>query len=116
MARMRTLYPEIKYNFNMTSTCILPIISETKTFQVSCFSRIDAFGSNNNFQNLYTLKPELSLEYKLKDDNKDIVVFQNVIDKSEIFSKDFFIFSELNYPFQEGKTLLILISKNIINK
>ena len=116
MARLRTLYPEIKYNYNMTSTCMLPIISETRTFQFTCHEASDAFGADEGFKIVHALKPELTLKQKLEDNDKDVVVFQNVIDKTEIFSQNFFIFSQLNYPFENGKTLLILISKNTINK
>jgi hypothetical protein len=116
MARLRTLYPEIKYNYNMTSTCMLPIISKTRTFQFTCHEASDAFGADEGFKIVHVLKPELTLKQKLEDNDKDVVVFQNVIDKTEIFSQNFFIFSQLNYPFENGKTLLILISKNTINK
>jgi len=114
MVRMRTLYPEIKYNYNMASNCMLPIISETRTFQFTCWDVVDGKVAGH-WKNFYVLKPELSLKHKLKKSERDIVVFQDVIDKSEIFSENFFIFSQLNNPFN-NKTLLILISKNTINR
>lgn len=117
MTKMRSLYPEIKYNYNFTSNCMLPIISQTRSFQFSCMHGHDGILGIDLWKDIYVLKPELSLKSKLKENDNDIVVFQNINSKSEIFSENFFIFSQLHYPFhKDNKILLILISKNIKNK
>jgi hypothetical protein len=103
----------INYNFNFTNNSLLPsLCKNTKSFQISSHYGFNGIEGVSIFGHIYKYREDLN--YNNVFFRNDIIVFQNVENKKEIFSDNFFIFKELAYPLHDKKkTILILLPKNV---
>ena len=118
--RMHSLY-KVDYNYNFSDNSLLPIISRTKSLQISSFYNLFGLSDPDDFVNLYKYYPHLKFSEIIKKKPNNMMVFVMLKDKNEINKfkndinfNDFFIFSELIYPLNKNNPkLLILLPKNI---
>jgi hypothetical protein len=118
--RMHSLY-KVDYNYNFSDNSLLPIISRTKSLQISSFYNLFGLSDPDDFANLYKYYPHLKFSEIIKKKPNNMMVFVMLKDKNEINKfknninfNDFFIFSELIYPLNKNNPkLLILLPKNI---
>jgi hypothetical protein len=103
----------INYSFNFTNNSLLPsLVNNTRNFQISSHYGFNGINGVSIFGHVYNYRKDLSYNYAFS--KNDIIVFQNVESKKEIFSNKFFIFSEIEYPLHDKKRImLILLPKNI---
>ena len=112
---------KVDYNYNFSDNSLLPIISRTKSFQISPFYNLFGLSDPDDFVNLYKYYPDLKFSEIIKKKPDNLIVFVMLKNKNEIikFEKninfnDFFIFSELTYPLnKDNPKLLILLPRNI---
>ena len=104
---------KINYNFNFTNNSLLPSLGRnTNSFQISSHYGFNGIEGLSVFGHIYKYRENLNDKNFLF--RNDIIIFQNVENKKEIFSENFFIFKELVYPLHDKKkTMLILLPKNI---
>jgi hypothetical protein len=118
--KIHSLY-KVNYNYNFSDNALLPIISRTKSFQISSFYNLFGLSDPDDYRNLYKYYPHLKFSEIIKKEPNDIIVFVMLKNKNDInkYKKtikfdQFFIFSELAYPLnKDNPKLLILLPKNI---
>ncbi len=98
----------INYSFNFTNNALLPsLVNNTKNFQISSHYGFEGISGLSTFGHVYKYRKDLS--YNNTFFKNDIIVFQNVENKKEIFSDNFFIFSELKYPLHQKKNIMLIL-------
>lgn len=120
MFKISSLY-KINYSYNFSDNSLLPIISKLKNPLISSYYNLTGLSEQSDFVNLYKYYPNLNFIELLKKYPDDVVAFVIVKNENEIIAlkekiifKNFYIFSELNYPLNEiNNTLLILLPKNV---
>jgi hypothetical protein len=120
--KMHSLY-SVKYNYNFSNNALLPLISNTKSYQISYFHGFNGLYGRSLWEKAYSYRKDLDLNEKILRKDNDIVLFQIIEDKSDFFNfkfkiyKDnFFIFSELHYPFHNTNKILLILLPNNVNQ
>ena len=90
---------------------------------ISYFHGFNGLYGRSLWEKAYSYRKDLDLNEKILRKDNDIVLFQIIEDKSDFFNfkfkiyKDnFFIFSELHYPFHNTNKILLILLPNNVNQ
>jgi len=99
----------INSNYNLTSIPILAFMSSSKSYQVGTFYM-------EKWKNIYLAREKLDLNENYFSQGNDLIIFypsnDGTYDKK--FSKNFFVYKKIDYPFGIYKHLLILLPNNVV--